>query len=121
VSIGTFTIMGFDLMANNENYFRNNCWYWRPIQYLIAIKCQDILPEKKIKSLGYNDGVLITKNQAIKISDRLEKTIDDKKEISKLKKDIMSELGKVYKGCWDIDNFKEFIDFCRKSEGFRIY
>ena len=52
-------------------YFRNNVWWWRPLAELIHDKCGDLLSEQQRKSLQYNDGTAYTKEQAIKIANRL--------------------------------------------------
>ena len=52
-------------------YFRNNVWWWRPLAELIHDKCGDLLSEQQRKSLQYNDGTAYTKQQAIKIANRL--------------------------------------------------
>ena len=52
-------------------YFRNNVWWWRPLAELIHDKCGEFLSEKQRRSLQHNDGTTYTKQQAIKIANKL--------------------------------------------------
>ena len=53
--------MGMDVNGRNPDspagvYFRANVWSWRPIHALIIELCSDLLDEKTIEAIGYNDG-----------------------------------------------------------------
>src|ERR1700691_2024851 len=37
-------------------YFRANVWSWHPIHALIVELCSDLLDEKMLRKLGFNDG-----------------------------------------------------------------
>lgn len=117
--------MGFDLYGENAKdkageYFRNNCWWWRGLQYLILEVAKDILTAKEREDLGWNNGGLIPQEKAVAIAERLEKFLKDKKDVAQTKKDIMEALGESYSGCWSVANIKEFIKFARSSGGFTI-
>lgn len=75
--------MGFDLMGKSHEekgkYFRNNCWWWRPLWQYIADECKDILTAKDISSGCYNDGHFISAKKAFAISQRLDKLIAEGK------------------------------------------
>lgn len=58
-------------------YFRNNCWWWRPLwSFVCDIACKEILTEKQKSNGHYNDGCLITDTQAIEIARRLNHLIE---------------------------------------------
>ena len=47
---------------HNENpgaYFRNNCWWWRPLWDYVCAVCKDILDDSDICAGHYNDGHII--------------------------------------------------------------
>ena len=53
--------MGMDVSGRKPSspvgeYFQASCWSWRPIQSLILELCSDLLDQKTLDSLGYNDG-----------------------------------------------------------------
>jgi len=48
-------------------YFRNNCWWWRPLWQFVCERFDDILTEKDMKSGNYNDGHEISADKAMKI------------------------------------------------------
>ena len=53
--------MGMDVIGRNPDsdagkYFRANVWSWRPIHDLIIELCSDLLDEKTLELLAYNDG-----------------------------------------------------------------
>ena len=55
--------MGFDIYAvepqdKENNYFRSNVWYWRPLWQLVEFICNDLTNED-IEGGGYNDGYII--------------------------------------------------------------
>jgi len=69
--------MGFDVYGQNAatekgEYFRNNCWSWRPLaQYVLSV-CADIITDRDAVHWNYNDGHLVSENEAIAIADRLD-------------------------------------------------
>jgi len=53
--------MGMDVTGRNPSspagkYFRANIWSWRPIHALIYELCADLLDDKVLEGMGYNDG-----------------------------------------------------------------
>lgn len=136
--------MGFDLhglKATSEtgDYFRNNCWHWRPLWAFVCKHCKDILTEKQQNGGSFNDGTKVGAKMSIKIADRLQETIDNKIAIQETKdnKKGIKEAKKHNKTLnfknppsdrdwrdaypFTIENLKEFIQFCRDSGGFEIY
>jgi len=53
-------------------YFRNNCWWWRPLWGFVCQHCSEILNEEDMARGGYNDGHKITATKAKKIAIQLE-------------------------------------------------
>ena len=122
--------------ANPGFYFRNNCWWWRPLWHFVCNECDDILTEEDMDKGSYNDCHLIDKEKAIAIADRLDKmnkagVIDEyavgfetqrlqAKEDNKGKKcsDDGYDWSESYP--FDADNVREFAKFCRDSGGFTI-
>ena len=73
--------MGFDLCgvrsrSEKGDYFRNNVWWWRPLWKFICENCDSILTEKQKMGGSFNDGTLISENQALEIADALQRLID---------------------------------------------
>ena len=53
--------MGMDVSGRKPRskageYFRANVWSWHPIHALIEELCSDLLDEKTMRALGFNDG-----------------------------------------------------------------
>lgn len=52
-------------------YFRNNCWWWRPLWDYVSEVCCDILSEEDIQGGTHNSGYKITAEKAVKLAERL--------------------------------------------------
>jgi hypothetical protein len=68
--------MGMDVYGESPKnkrgeYFRNNCWWWRPLWDYVCDICSDILTEKDHRAGHYNDGHLIESERAERIANRL--------------------------------------------------
>ena len=57
-------------------YFRNNCWWWRPLAYFITEKCEWLTTEQK-ERLQDNSGFEFSQHEAMTIADTLQKMVDD--------------------------------------------
>ena len=57
-------------------YFRNNCWWWRPLGYFISEYCDWLTTEQK-KHLQDNSGFEFSHHEAGTIADTLQKMVDD--------------------------------------------
>ena len=57
-------------------YFRNNCWWWRPLANFIIEKCDWLTTEQK-ERLHDNSGFEFSQHEAVTIADALQKTVDD--------------------------------------------
>ena len=134
--------MGFDVhgikpKTEEGNYFRNNCWWWRPLWELICDNCSDILTEDQMQKGCYNDGAKITSKQAKKIYIRLMEDIGEdqlkKYQMEHESERLQAEKDNGDKKCsddtfqwkanypFDADNVIEFANFCKESGGFEIY
>lgn len=83
--------MGMDVSGRNPKnkdgeYFRANCWSWRPIHAMIELADQTIhvFDEKTMIAMSYNDGAGL-KDQAScdKLADELERLLGDKRRLKK--------------------------------------
>ena len=57
-------------------YFRNNCWWWRPLANFIIEKCDWLTQEQK-ERLHDNSGFEFSQDEALTIADTLQKQVDD--------------------------------------------
>lgn len=68
--------MGMDVYGEapknpKGEYFRNNCWYWRPLWDFIWEECSDIITERDYQAGHYNGGHVIAAAKAERIALRL--------------------------------------------------
>lgn len=133
-----FDLYGLNATSENGDYFRNNCWWWRPLWEFVCTHCNDILTEKQQIGGTFNDGTKIGPAMSIKIADRLQKKIDDgtadkaEKENKKIMKQAKMHNEKLDKKTKDpkhdirdsypftVENLQDFIKFCRDSGGFTV-
>ena len=57
-------------------YFRNNCWWWRPLANFIIEKCDWLTQEQK-ERLHDNSGFEFSQDEATTIAGTLQKKVDD--------------------------------------------
>ena len=62
--------------TNPGVYFRNNCWWWRPLANFIIEKCDWLTQEQK-ERLHDNSGFEFSEDEALTIADTLQKQVDD--------------------------------------------
>ena len=92
--------------ANPGVYFRNNCWWWRPLwNYCYAI-ADDIISEEVWDSGHSNNGAGLNAEDA------------DQAEYMQYVEEQDDEFAKSYP--FDVDNVREFANFCIESGGFEI-
>ena len=141
--------------ANPGIYFRNNCWWWRPLWSYVCEQFPNILDDDDMERGSYNDNHLINEEKAMKIglgltakildgsvkayADRYKTELD---ALEQLECDLCDGTGKrtdmkVENGCngcsgtgkkddwaksypFDIENVREFAEFCLQSGGFTI-
>jgi len=68
--------MGFDLNGIKPNaevgiYFRNNCWWWRPLAEYVCCTCEDLFLPGETEYWQSNDGQIVSAETSIKIAERL--------------------------------------------------
>ena len=76
-------------------YFRNNCWWWRPLANFIIEKCDWLTQEQK-ELLHDNSGFEFSQHEAGTIADTLQKMVDDgtanaREEVSKREMKVAEE------------------------------
>lgn len=85
--------MGMDVHGKNPTtkegeYFRANCWSWRPIHLLINIANAEhgntIISEETMQKMGYNDGAgLNNQKECDYLASAMEEILNDPKLIEK--------------------------------------
>jgi len=63
--------------VNPGNYFRNNCWWWRPLWAYVSDVCDDILTEEDMAGCHDNSGYQIDADKALRIGIRLHALVLD--------------------------------------------
>ena len=113
--------------VNVGRYFRNNCWWWRPLwNYCYAI-ADDIISQEVWNDGHSNSGAGLNSRDAKLLGKRLLATIDSG-ECVKYQADYMQrcqedtdagdKFGNSYP--FDVENVKRFANFCIESGGFEI-
>ena len=79
-------------------YFRNNCWWWRPLAYFITEHCDWLTTEQK-KHLQDNNGFEFSEHEALSIADTLQKKVQDgsaaeREEVNKREMAVAEEWNK---------------------------
>ena len=138
---------------NQGHYFRNNCWWWRPLWNYCYHIADDIISEKLFNSGHSNSGAGLDDKGAKLLGNRLlqqireGKTIEYQAQYQQYLDDLPDDnclrcnnnnhghnKKKECKNCnktgkstnfnkhypFDIDNVKEFAEFCIQSGGFEI-
>ena len=138
---------------NKGHYFRNNCWWWRPLWNYCYHVAPDIISEELFNSGHNNDGSGLDAYNAERLGQRLLEEINNGKTIEyqaqyqqqlddmpdddclicnnnnhghNKKKDCnrcdstgkRPNFNKSYP--FDVDNVKDFAEFCIESGGFEI-
>ena len=106
--------------SNKGIYFRNNCWWWRPLWDF----CYNVAPELISSELWgdghHNSGAGLNDKDAKLLGEKLLKEIDNGgvEEFKKYHED--QEKDEEYKYPFDAENVKAFAEFCIESGGFEI-
>ena len=84
--------------TNPGVYFRNNCWWWRPLANFIIEKC-DWLTQEQQARLHDNSGFEFSHHEAGTIADTLQKMVDngtaaEREEVNKREMKIAEEWNK---------------------------
>ena len=111
-------------------YFRNNCWWWRPLWNFCAHHCPELIDEETFQSGHCNDGAGLDDKNAIKLGIKLLTLVEDgtaaahEREITLMNEEEKANnpegtLAGAYP--FDVENVKNFADFCLQSGGFEIW
>ena len=113
--------------ANCGRYFRNNCWWWRPLWNYCYAVADDIISQEVWNSGHCNDGAGLNKWEAKALGERLLATIDSgecvkyqAEYMQRCQEDVDAgdKFGNSYP--FDVENVKSFANFCIESGGFEI-
>lgn len=63
---------GLDAKSEAGTYFRNNCWWWRPLWSYVESVARPVLLEEQWSGGCYNDGTEVSAEQALSIADLLD-------------------------------------------------
>jgi len=111
--------------ANPGVYFRNNCWWWRPLWDF----CYNVAKNSPFPSLiseelwdrGHtNDGAGLNDEDAKLLGAFLLQAIEDGDAEDYKEWHEAKEIDGDYRYPFDIENVKEFANFCLESGGFEI-
>ena len=120
----------FDEMGQYEEdnpgyYFRNNVWWWRPLWGFVCDEFPDLLDDNDVERGEYNEGHEITEDKAMKIGIGLTAMLEsgEIKEYADSHREYVEQLddddfNKHYP--FDVENVREFAEFCLESGGFAI-
>ena len=65
-------VSGLNPVSETGSYFRNNCWWWRPLWNYCRHVAPDLIDEDTFISGGYNDGAGLDAKSAAKLAVILE-------------------------------------------------
>lgn len=124
-------------LKNSGVYFRNNCWWWRPLWNFVCENCKGILSDDQMESGNYNDGVEITSQQAKEIAETIEmldkEGVLEEYQLKYEAERIKAEEDNKGKKCSDegynwassypfnAENVRRFGEFAKQSGGFQIW
>ena len=74
--------MGMDVsgkkpVSETGSYFRNNCWWWRPLWHYCCVVGNDLIDEDTASGCSYNDGHGLNAKDAAKLGVLLQAKIAD--------------------------------------------
>ena len=109
---------------NKGVYFRNNCWWWRPLWNYCATIAPDLIDDDLYQSGHHNDGAGLDDEGAKALGTKLLKeiangnTIKYQAEYQQKQDDSDDDFASSYP--FDVDNVAEFANFCLECGGFKI-
>jgi len=74
--------MGMDIsgkkpVSETGSYFRNNCWWWRPLWHYCCVVGEELIDEDTAAGCSYNDGNGLNAKDAAKLAVILQAKIAD--------------------------------------------
>ena len=126
--------MGFDVFGYENNaYFRNNIWWWRPLWSYVSSVSKNVLSKEDMDWGFFNEGHHINGKKTKNIIRILEKELVEDKLKNKSISDIIENIPMAFlqfdacllrdtKPCepgyqFDINNVIKFVDFLKKTKG----
>ena len=111
--------------TNKGVYFRNNCWWWRPLWdfcYNVSLNSQypSLITEKLWEEGHHNDGAGLNDEDAKLLGAFLLKAIEDGFAEDYKDHHESQEKDEDYKYPFDVENVEAFAHFCIQSGGFEI-
>ena len=115
--------MGMDVHGLNpkENknkrgeYFRNNCWWWRPLWNYCRVVAPDLISEELWESGHNNNGAGLNAEDSKKLGERLMEYIAEGRTMQ-----YQEDYPKDEDYPFDVENVERFALFCIESGGFEI-
>ena len=106
--------------ANKGMYFRNNCWWWRPLWDFCYNVAPELISDELWSSGHHNDGAGLNGEDAKLLGEKLLKAISNGFAEEFKKHHEEQEESEEYKYPFDTENVKAFAEFCIESGGFKI-
>ena len=106
--------------TNIGTYFRNNCWWWRPLWDFCAEVAPDIISAELWQSGHSNDGKGLNDEDAKLLGAYLLTAIKNGTADTFKENHEIQQKDEEYKYPFDTDNVKKFAEFCIESGGFEI-
>ena len=106
-------------------YFRNNCWWWRPL-WDFCYNMTDVLSENDWEQGHTNSMHIISESKAVELGSQLMEMVSNGKVETYIKEyELSREAKKDEDKFWNsypmsIENIEEFANFCLQSGGFEI-
>ena len=106
--------------ANKGMYFRNNCWWWRPLWDFCYNVAPELISEDLWENGHHNGGAGLNGEDAKLLGEKLLKAISNGFAEEFKKHHEEQEESEEYKYPFDVDNVKAFAEFCLECGGFEI-
>ena len=111
---------------NKGVYFRNNCWWWRPLWDFCHHIAPELIDEELWDSGHHNDGAGLNEEDSAKLSVKLMVSVEDGtaemyEDEVKLINEQKEADGDNFTYPFSVENVKRFATFCLESGGFSIY
>ena len=106
--------------TNKGVYFRNNCWWWRPLWDFCYSEYPSLITQETYFSGHHNDGAGLNDEDAKLLGAFLLKAIEDGNADDYKDRHESQQKDEDYKYPFDVENVEAFAHFCIESGGFEI-